>query len=152
MQKLRIWGVLLLVFFGIGSGVAQVDGFGVGILVGEPTGITGKYWLDRTNALDGAIAWSFIDEGSFYIHANYVHHHFEVIDLSSGEMPIYYGGGLKLKVGDDAVFGFHVPLGIAYHFEEAPLDVFIEIRPGLNLTPKTEFDMSGGIGVRYYFN
>ncbi len=134
------------------AGLSQGEGLGVGIIVGEPTGVTAKYWLDRTNALDGALAWSFLEDGSLYLHANYIHHHFEVIELSSGEMPLYYGGGLKMKFASDFILGLHVPLGIAYHFEEAPLDVFLEIRPGLNLIPETRFDMSGGIGVRYYFN
>lgn len=141
----------LLGFSFLNNATAQVDGLGVGIVVGEPTGVSAKYWLDRSNALDGAVAWSFLDEGSFYLHANYIHHHFEIIDLSSGEMPLYYGGGIKMKFASDFVFGVHVPLGVAYHFEEAPLDVFIEIRPGINFTPKTKFDMSGGIGIRYYF-
>jgi hypothetical protein len=148
--KKLIAGVLLSLFL-LNHLVAQVEGFGVGIIVGEPTGVSGKYWLDRSNALDGAVAWSFLDDGSFYLHANYIHHHFEVIDLSSGDMPLYYGGGLKMKFASDFVFGIHVPLGLAYHFEEAPLDVFIEIRPGINFTPNVKFDMSGGIGVRYYF-
>lgn len=147
---------VVLVLFGclvlLSRGYSQGEGFGLGIIVGEPTGVSGKYWLDRTNALDGALAWSFLDEGSLYLHANYIHHHFEVIDLSSGEMPLYYGGGLKMKFASDFILGIHIPLGIAYHFEEAPLDVFLEIRPGLNLIPETRFDMSGGIGVRYYFN
>lgn len=150
MKKLVISSCLLLVL--LSAGYSQGEGFGLGIVVGEPTGVSGKYWLDRTNALDGALAWSFLDDGSLYLHADYIHHHFEVIELSSGEMPLYYGGGLKMKFANDFILGLHVPLGIAYHFEEAPLDVFLEIRPGLNLVPETRFDMSGGIGVRYYFD
>ena len=149
MKRLLLTVITAFVLSSVG--MSQVDGFGLGIVVGEPTGLSGKLWLDRTNALDGALAWSFIDEGSFYLHANYIHHHFEVIDISSGQMPLYYGLGAKLKLADDGILGAHIPLGIAYHFEEAPLDVFLEIRPGINLLPKTDFDMSGGIGVRFYF-
>jgi hypothetical protein len=134
------------------AALSQDSNFGLGIVVGEPTGISGKYWTSRTTAIDGAVAWSFNHEGSFYIHGDFLKHHFEIIDISEGQMPLYYGIGAKAVFADDGIFGAHVPLGIAYLFEGAPLDVFLEIRPGLNLLPATEFDMSGGIGVRYYFS
>ncbi|MBN2174625.1 MAG: hypothetical protein JW731_10860 [Bacteroidales bacterium] len=148
---------ILIIFISIAliysdSLFSQKSGFGLGIVIGEPTGISGKYWTSRTTALDGAVAWSFNHSGSFYLHGDFLKHHFDVINISEGQMPLYYGIGAKVILADDGILGAHVPLGIAYLFEGAPLDIFLEIRPGLNLLPATEFDMSGGIGVRYYFN
>jgi hypothetical protein len=37
---------------------AQDSGFGIGIIAGEPTGLSGKLWLGGNNALDMAAAWS----------------------------------------------------------------------------------------------
>ena len=34
---------------------AQNRGFGLGIIVGEPTGISGKLWIEDRKAIDGAI-------------------------------------------------------------------------------------------------
>lgn len=131
--------------------VAQQDGPGLGIVVGEPTGISFKYFLTQTTAFDAAVAWSFYHEGSFYIHADYLKHYFDLIQVEEGKMPLYWGIGGKVILSNESILGAHVPLGIAYMFESAPLDIFLEIRPGLNLLPATRFDMSGGIGVRYYF-
>ena len=32
--------------------------FGVGVLVGSPTAIDAKYWIDNMQAIEGAIGWS----------------------------------------------------------------------------------------------
>jgi hypothetical protein len=151
MKNLILSGIVLLLLSSLGV-KAQNKPFGLGIVVGEPTGITAKYWMSRTTAVDGAVAWSFNHDGSFYIHADFLKHHFDIVEVSEGQMPLYYGIGAKVVLADDGILGAHVPLGIAYMFETAPLDIFLEIRPGLNLLPATRFDMSGGIGVRYYFD
>ena len=33
----------------------------VGLILGEPSGISGKQWLNADQAVDVALAWSFID-------------------------------------------------------------------------------------------
>ena len=144
---------IVLISIGLATMVTgQHDPLGLGIVVGEPTGISLKYWTGGTTAVDGAVAWSFNHGGSFYVHADFLQHHFEIIDISEGEMPLYYGIGGKMVLADEPLLGVHIPLGISYIFEQAPLDVFLEIRPGINLIPATEFDMGGGIGIRYYFS
>ncbi|MCB2222474.1 MAG: hypothetical protein KQI35_18975 [Bacteroidetes bacterium] len=151
MKKLIVTGIVLLLLCSMNL-TAQNKPFGLGIVVGEPTGVSAKYWMSRTTAVDGAVAWSFNHDGSFYIHADFLKHHFDIIDVTEGQMPLYYGIGAKMVLANDGILGAHVPLGIAYMFETAPLDIFLEIRPGLNLLPATQFDMSGGIGVRFYFD
>jgi hypothetical protein len=37
-------------------------------------------------------------------------------------------------------------------FSNAPVDIFVELVPILNLAPSTDFDFNGGIGARYWFN
>ncbi|MCF8379418.1 MAG: hypothetical protein K9H49_07565 [Bacteroidales bacterium] len=146
----KIWiGLLLIGYFSVNI-YAQEERLGLGIVVGEPTGISVKYWTGSTIALDGALAWSFNHDGSLYLHGDFLVHDFELIDIMSGRMPVYYGFGAKLILKDDPLFGGHVPIGLAYMLEDTPLDVFIEIRPGINLFPSTRFDISGGIGVRFY--
>ncbi|MBU4486647.1 MAG: hypothetical protein KKD38_06925, partial [Candidatus Delongbacteria bacterium] len=58
----------------------------------------------------------------------------------------------RIKIGDNKiVLGFKVPLGLYYKFNNAPFSMFVEVSPGLNITPSTEFDVTGGIGLRYIF-
>lgn len=133
--------------------MAQKGNFGLGIVLGKPTGVSAKLWNGRTTAFDGAAAWYLSGEdGSMYLHANYLMHHFEALKVEEGQLPLYYGIGAKVVLGPDVVVGARVPLGISYIFtNDLPLDVFLEIAPTLNLIPTTAFDIDGGIGVRYYF-
>ena len=129
---------------------AQDSGLGAGIIIGEPTGLSGKTWLSSNDAIDAGMAWS-ISNGWFHIHADYLRHVFGLIPVEKGKLPLYFGIGAKIGFGNDVSLGARVPVGLAYLFDGTPLDVFIEIVPGLEIIPDTQFDMGGGIGVRYWF-
>jgi len=131
---------------------AQRHGFGLGMILGEPTGISFKNWLGRSTAVDFAIAWSFEGKNSLTIHGDYLSHHFKLTQVESGSLPFYYGigGSIKFK-DDDTRLGARVPLGLNYHFENLTLDLFLEFVPVLLLIPKTDFDINVGIGIRYFF-
>ena len=154
MKKIFITTAVILISFQLYS---QDKGFGLGIIAGEPTGISLKGWLSPTSAVDAGIAWSFIKEGSLHIHADYLHHIYGVFDVSSGKLPLYMGVGGRLKIKNnksnfDNTVGVRVPFGIAYLLGSAPLDIFLEVVPTLDLTPKTDLKVNGGIGFRYFFN
>lgn len=149
----------VLVFFLINAAQAQSRGFGLGLILGEPTGLSAKAWLDDQSALDFAAAWSLEGRNSFHLHANYLRHAF-VIDVNKGSLPLYYGIGARLLLlegrdrfddDDDVRFGLRIPLGITYLFDGAPLDVFLELAPVVELLPSTDVDLEGGVGIRYYF-
>ncbi len=131
---------------------AQGHGFGLGMILGEPTGISLKNWLGRSTAVDFAIAWSFEGKDSFTIHGDYLSHRFKLTQVESGSLPFYYGigGSMKFK-GDDTRLGARVPLGSNYHFENLTLDLFLEFVPVLLLIPKTDFEVNASIGIRYFF-
>ena len=129
---------------------AQDSGIGAGIIVGEPTGLSAKTWLSANDAVDAGVAWS-ITHGWFHIHADYLRHSFNLIPVEVGQLPLYYGIGARIGFGPDVSVGVRVPVGLSYLFEGTPLDVFIEVVPGITILPNTQFDMGGGIGVRYWF-
>lgn len=147
MKKLTL---IIFVFALSISAYSQNKGFGAGVIIGEPTGLTGKMWTSSNTAIDAAVAWSFRENGYFHVHADFLYHSF-VIDVSQGQLPLYFGLGARVLLANDAALGIRVPLGIAYHFETDPFEIFLELAPIMNLIPATEFDMNGAIGVRYYF-
>jgi hypothetical protein len=134
-----------------GTCAAQGSGFGIGIILGEPTGLSCKAWTTEATAFDVAAAWSFTDDGAFHIHADYLYHRFDLFDLESGSLPLYFGIGGRIKFLDDTRASLRLPVGIDYFFGGAPLDAFFEVVPMLDLAPETEFDISAGIGLRYFF-
>lgn len=132
--------------------LSQNRGFGLGIVLGEPTGLSAKLWTGSSNAFDFAAAWSFKGDGQLLLQADYVWHSFDLIRVSSGRLPLYYGIGGRIIFADDPLLGIRIPLGLNYQFASAPIDIFAEIVPILDLIPSTDFDLGGGLGVRFWFN
>ena len=124
---------------------------GLGIILGEPTGISFKSWQSDEIAYDAALAWSLGKDGKVHVHVDYLIHNYKLIRTINSNTPVYYGIGGRIKTKDETALGVRIPLGINFKSRKIPIDVFIEIVPTLNLIPETVFDLEGGIGVRYYF-
>ena len=129
--------------------LAQEKGFGLGVILGEPTGVSGKSWVSQRNAVDGGLAWSFGDNGSIHIHADYLWHFGGTIESSERITP-YVGVGARVAAGNGGVFGIRVPVGLVWWPRNAPIDVFVELVPIVDLAPATELRANGGVGVRFY--
>lgn len=135
----------------VSAGVAPAGDFGAGIVLGEPTGLTAKLWVGERTAVDAAVAWSFSEEDALYLHANYLYHFFhENPDLPKA-LSAYVGAGGKIVFRSDTELGIRVPVGLSYQLEQVPIEVFLEVAPGVLLVPDTDADIGAGIGVRYYF-
>ncbi|HLA99887.1 MAG TPA: hypothetical protein VJO14_00750, partial [Bacteroidota bacterium] len=66
---------------------AQQKGFGLGVVLGEPTGFSFKGWIDSRSAIDAGLAWSFLHETTFHVHVDYLMHTGEL--TKRAEMPAY---------------------------------------------------------------
>ena len=127
---------------------------GLGLTVGEPTGLTAKYWLNDTLALDGAVGWSTHDHTDLYVHSDVLWHNFDLIPVSRGSMPVYFGVGGLVRFRDDNRdndVGVRLPVGVSYMFDNAPVDVFAEIAPVIDVAPSVRGEITGGVGIRYWF-
>ncbi len=133
-------------------GFAAERGLGIGVILGEPTGISLKKWTDNRHAIDGAIAWSFGNEDAFHLHADYLFHNFRAIRIDRSTIPFYYGIGARFKFENENKFGVRFPLGVTLFIREAPIDLFLEIVPILDLAPSTDLNLNAAIGARYYFH
>ena len=127
--------------------------FGAGIILGEPTGASVKYFFNDTLAIDGAAGASFNHQAdndeSFYVHSDILWHKFDLIKVSKGKLPVYIGVGGLVRFRDDAdnEVGVRVPVGLSYMFEDVPLDIFAELAPALDLAPSVRGEITGGIGI-----
>lgn len=127
---------------------------GVGVIVGEPTGASVKYWLNDTLAVDGAAGWSFHDHSDFMIQGDLLWHDFELLPVSRGRLPVYVGAGGQTRFRNDHYgnqVGLRVPVGVSYMFDNAPVDIFAEVAPVLDVAPSLRGEITGGIGIRYWF-
>lgn len=133
-----------------GSAQEAPGELGLGVYIGTPFGFSGKYLLDRDNAVDVALG----AQGSHLdVHGDFLTHFRELLPQpKQGRFAPYIGLGLKLENKDDAVFGIRFLGGLAYSFgPSAPLELFAELAPVLRLAPSTGSNLDGGVGLRYYF-
>lgn len=127
--------------------------FGAGVVIGEPTGPTVKYWLNDVLALDGTVGWSLRDDDNVYLNADLLWHKLDLIPVTNGSTAAYIGVGpsIEFRREEDNRFGVRVPLGLTYRPNNRPLDVFVEFAPILDAAPNVHGDFNAGIGLRYWF-
>ena len=138
--------------------------FGLGLELGEPTGVTGKYFLSASNALDFGLGtiYNYFDRDGLHLYLDYLWHPVSLISNESFELPFYVGVGGRFwnftdRPYDNAyAFGVRVPLGIAFDFNNVPLDIFVQIVPTLdfyaNYRHSVYLDLDASFGIRYWFN
>ena len=135
---------------------AQNKKFGLGVIVGEPTGISAKYWTSRQNAFDFGLGWSIGGDRISDYDGNYngnTRVHFFDAFKTSETLPLYYGIGWRFNTGAgyDNSFAVRGVIGISWFPNDTPLDVFAEFVPSLELFESTGFGIDAGAGVRFYF-
>ena len=127
--------------------------FGVGVIIGEPTGASLKYFFTDTFAIDGAVGWAFHHGTDFHVHSDALWHIHDLFDTTEGQLSLYFGVGARVKFRDNAEdrIGVRIPVGVSYKFDRVPVDLFVEVAPIIDFTPETEGSFSAGIGARYWF-
>lgn len=135
--------------------------FGLGIIIGEPTGISAKLYLDDDTAVAAAAGSAFIG-GGLQVHADYLLHPWVLENRELFVLPAYVGGGARLLSHDtgtaqDLHIGARAVGGILFDFKELPLDAFFEVAAVLDFAFSNDdhggfgIDLNAGLGTRYYF-
>lgn len=133
------------------SANAQASGsdFGLGVMLGEPTGVSVKVWTTDQSAFDVGAAWSLSgSREALHLHADLLWHSWFP---DTENLAFYYGIGGRVILTEDAHAGVRIPLGFTYVFDAIPFDLFVEAVPIFDLAPDTEFAGNGAVGIRYYF-
>jgi hypothetical protein len=89
---------------------------------------------------------------TFHMHMDYLFHNFNAI-RSRERFPLFYGPGINLEYYeyDELLIGVRGDFGIAWLPRRAPMDVFLEVAPVVNLFPAAFFNVNVGLGTRFYF-
>lgn len=122
---------------------------GLGIMLGEPSGISLKSWNNSKTAWDLGLAWSLSGKDAIHVHGDHLWHHW--LDVDKGNLAFYYGIGARAVFANDAYFGVRIPFGLNYLIQDSPVGIFFELAPILDFLPDTDGDANGSIGIRYYF-
>ncbi len=154
--------------------------FGLGLMLGAPSGLSGKYYLSADTALDFGIGsiYQYRDRSGFHVHGDFLWHPLSLASTDAFELPLYFGVGARIltgsrcyrydnrsdrcdySYGDYTALGVRAPLGISFDFNNIPLDIFLEFALVLDFLVDRDdrfddrlyLDFNGAIGARYYFN
>ena len=124
---------------------------GIGIILGNPTGLSFKFLDTRSTHFNAALSWSFKKETDLHIYTDYIFKRFNTVRFSPNfSMTPTMGIGGRLKTNDGKL-GLRVPFGLSYNFKEIPFDLFLELAPTLDLVPATDFEIGAALAMRYLF-
>jgi hypothetical protein len=170
-----IAAVLLLVA-SAGSASATEVGygrkFGIGFVLGDPTGLSAKAWVGPTNALDFGLGfWGYgvnnpcfnnggncprfgYHSGTFnvdYLWQSNIVRSTAQLDwhVGAGGRAVWWGGGCTAGCFNIAVRG---PIGLDLMFNNPSfLEIFFEVALSFYLVPGFDLGPEGGLGARFYF-
>jgi hypothetical protein len=162
--KIALVSILLLAASSVLAQGPNNRPFGLGLSLGEPAGINGKYWFNKKNALDVALGYGYFPYNGAAVYIDYLinMYKFNLGQKTNFDLLFYMGGGFKLGVWrykenrtdhDGLSLGIRVPLGITMVFKRHPFDIFFELTPALAFIDPHPlwFDLDACIGGRFYF-
>jgi len=147
--------VLAIIAFTIFShqAYAQDRTFGVGGVIGDPYGVSMKYYLAEDKAIAAGLGFGFADEIShIFFTADFLLHRIYDTSWDEGSLHFYYGPGIALyDYGfSDLEISLRAPIGIGADFSSAPLGIFLELAPYVDISPDFFFSFMGAAGFRFY--
>ena len=146
--------VMVMLLSSLSTAAAEEKNFGLGVMVGEPTGLSANYFLSKDNSIDLAVAWNVSGNNDSVLHADYLWYKNGFFQAGKAQMPLYFGVGGRMVFRDNNSdkFGVRVPIGVSYRFDDPGfLELFGEVAPILDLAPSMKLDFNASIGVRFYF-
>jgi hypothetical protein len=143
--------VVLLVVLRTVPAHAEGGPFGVGLIVGQPTGVTGAYQLSDRTAIDAAVGFGWVRDRDFYVHVEFDYFLPTLVRGNSAELSAYLGIGGFFVAHNDPGIGARAPFGLSLDFTSVPLQIFLEASLLLLVVPDVDLDVRGALGFRYYF-
>lgn len=153
MKRLIVIGCLIVLLLPGVMFAARRGNVGIGLQLGEPTGLSAKFWTGSRNAVDLLLGWNLI-ANKFTVQAGYLWHLPQAV--RSGSFAFYVGvggivgGGSNRNTGEgEGLLGVRVPLGFEYIYRS--FGFYGQLDPRVNILPGIGLGLGVGVGFRYYF-
>lgn len=149
--------IAMISFLMLSMSFAHAEDFAVGIILGDPTGLSGKMKLDGAHSMDGALAFSSGKHSGTQFHADYLWDRARSWGTDQGPLHMYYGlGGRLISYNDkndksQISIGPRGSLGLNFNINNPNIEFFGELAAILELTPSITADIDAGIGARIRF-
>jgi hypothetical protein len=148
MKNIFLLLIILMTFLSLKS---RAGDMGVGLYLGQPTGVTAKKLISEKNAIDFGAGWNFGSNSVFNLFSDYLFTSKGGVYWNETPLDFYFGMGGRMKFDDEIELGVRIPLGLSAMSDNKDMEYFGEIAPIFDFVPKTKFDLNLGIGMRYYF-
>ncbi len=136
----------------VNNAQAQERTFGIGGIIGDPDGVSLKAWLSESTAIAGAVSVDLGDNYSWLlVQADFLKQN-TVVTWEEALLQTHFGGGLRIVSSDfQDYIALRAPIGIDVNAIDAPMEVFMEVVPTIDVDPEVYFYFTGAMGFRYYF-
>ncbi len=148
---MNIKKLLCILFFLLDALFIFSEEISLGIVLGEPNGLSLKLQQNKNFVLDNSIGFNTKDN-YFLFCIDFLKYDYGKITPKeiTGKIPVFYGLGIKIEnIKKDTLLGVRFVCGVEYIFEEIPFNIFVKIVPTLNLLPETSAYIYPAIGIRY---
>jgi hypothetical protein len=143
--------IFALTFLSLSALAAQGD-MGVGVLIGNPVGVSGKYWLEGGHAVDAGAGLAWGSHSNMSVHSDYLLQNDAAFYYNDTiPLDLYYGLGGRMAFADEIELGLRIPVGLVHRFENDSSDMFAEVAPIVDFVGRTGIELNFGFGARYYF-
>jgi hypothetical protein len=140
--------ICLCVSLSAPANAQKAGNLGAGVILGNPTGATAKYWVNGTQAVDGGLGYS----TNLAVYADYLWHSWTLLPQPpQGRLAGYVGLGGQIRALSSTELGIRAAAGASYWLPKDPVECFVELVPVFRLTPGNSVGLDGGLGLRYYF-
>lgn len=163
-MKALIYLIMILLFLASNQNSfaqsPQGKNFGFGIMLGDPTGGTAKFWTSRQNAFVLSIGKSYF--GSPRVGVDYLWH-FNPFNTNTANLYAGVGGAIGFGEGkgfwykdkyfrtkDEAGVGARGLFGVNFIPRETPLELFFELGVLMSFTPDFDTGADAALGIRFY--
>lgn len=148
--------------------LASAKTWGLGAVVGSPTGLSANYFLSESRTIHTTLAYDLSGDDDLELASHYTWRKADDLNFEKFKMGWFYGAGAMLTFrgdhdhshpnnqvhnhdDDDIDFGPSGTIGIFHEFTEVPLEIFLKGNLTLNLIEDTDVDADAMIGLHYNF-
>lgn len=130
----------------------QKGDFGMGLILGNPTAFSIKWWTGDRSAIDASLGYHYGNLNHLHLNTDLLLHLW-TFEKEQDLIKIYFGPGAGLGFISDLSVTVRAPVGAGLYLHNIPLELFAELVPLLQIIGPgdSRFLMDGYIGVRWYF-
>lgn len=156
--------LILILLLALTSNLAMAKTWGLGAVLGDPTGLSANYFLSETRTIHSILAYDIDGDDDLFLASHYTWRRPTDINLETFTLGWFYGAGAQLEYHDHSHHHRHYhrhddrlnigpsgTLGLFHEFKEVPLELFLKSNLTVYIVNDTDADADVMLGLHYNF-